>query len=241
MQSHDFGPMSSTFVSRDISLSRCSSRSSYESPTPFTFPTTENSFSSTNHYNGSPNMGSTFLEVRPNNPFSFVFSAGSFSISQLPALSSSYVQPRRRRPSSPFIKVEPNADCLQRTVETVSPPIHVDDASEIRFGTEVDTLMKAIQAKSQSVPLATDPEIGSKKRYKCTVESCTKSFYQKTHLNIHERAHTGAKPYVRLRTIYEYSKLSCLKPCQEPGCGRSFSQLGNLKVNTLLFSIITIT
>ncbi|KAI1002559.1 hypothetical protein K3495_g5642 [Podosphaera aphanis] len=56
---------------------------------------------------------------------------------------------------------------------------------------------------------------GSKKRYHCTVEGCTKSFYQKTHLDIHERAHTGVKPY----------------SCKQPGCGRRFSQLGNLKTH----------
>ncbi|KUJ20169.1 uncharacterized protein LY89DRAFT_579772 [Mollisia scopiformis] len=133
-------------------------------------------------------------------------------------------------------------------------------AHEVNFGTEVDTLMKAIQAKSKT----TQPQVaspvnqsrpvvgvsptppyrqpasqasgyeeskfkltqetlqddassrkGNKKRYKCTIENCTKSFYQKTHLDIHERAHTGVKPY----------------PCKEPSCGRSFSQLGNLKTH----------
>ncbi|KAE8450124.1 hypothetical protein EG329_006905 [Mollisiaceae sp. DMI_Dod_QoI] len=132
--------------------------------------------------------------------------------------------------------------------------------NEVNFGTEVDTLMKAIQAKSKtSQPQSPSPveqsrpvvgasqtppyrqaasqgggyeeskfkltqgtlqddansQKGGKKRYQCTIENCTKSFYQKTHLDIHERAHTGVKPY----------------PCKEPGCGRSFSQLGNLKTH----------
>jgi hypothetical protein len=46
---------------------------------------------------------------------------------------------------------------------------------------------------------------------------CNKSFYQKTHLEIHIRAHTGAKPF----------------ECKAPGCGQRFSQLGNLKVCNL--------
>jgi hypothetical protein len=37
---------------------------------------------------------------------------------------------------------------------------------------------------------------GGKKRYQCTINGCSKSFYQKTHLDIHERSHTGYKPYV---------------------------------------------
>ena len=36
-----------------------------------------------------------------------------------------------------------------------------------------------------------------KKRYECTVVGCGKSFFQKTHLDIHSRAHTGDKPFVR--------------------------------------------
>jgi hypothetical protein len=37
-----------------------------------------------------------------------------------------------------------------------------------------------------------------KKRYECLVPGCGKSFFQKTHLDIHSRAHTGDKPFVRL-------------------------------------------
>jgi uncharacterized Zn-finger protein len=35
-----------------------------------------------------------------------------------------------------------------------------------------------------------------RKRYQCHMPDCNKSFYQKTHLEIHIRAHTGAKPFV---------------------------------------------
>jgi hypothetical protein len=77
------------------------------------------------------------------------------------------------------------------------------------FGTDVDTLMKAIQAKSQNVQPqksstvdqsrpVDDANAGKddKKRYQCNIGSCSKVFFQKTHLDIHERAHTGVKPYV---------------------------------------------
>jgi hypothetical protein len=120
---------------------------------------------------------------------------------------------------------------------------------EVNFGTDVDTLMKAIQAKSQTSAIPTPaieqsaPVVGlspsppfalssnqtrrygpgdanpisvtresqqkgtnssksSKKRYQCTVENCTKKFQQKTHLDIHERSHTGVKPFVRNSTCY---------------------------------------
>jgi hypothetical protein len=117
---------------------------------------------------------------------------------------------------------------------------------EATFGTDVDTLMKAIQSKSQQIKsqpqphssidqstsvvgFSTPPSPSSfsmnktrtfiahvekeneqrltsdgfqdnktspKKRYECSIKGCDKSFYQKTHLEIHARAHTGVKPYV---------------------------------------------
>jgi len=40
------------------------------------------------------------------------------------------------------------------------------------------------------------PSQKSRKRYQCSMPDCNKSFYQKTHLEIHTRAHTGVKPFV---------------------------------------------
>ncbi|EUC30316.1 hypothetical protein COCCADRAFT_104228 [Bipolaris zeicola 26-R-13] len=96
------------------------------------------------------------------------------------------------------------------------------EGTSVHFSTDVDTLMKAIQAK-QTTPSepaepkedTTKPSQKPRKRYQCTVPNCNKSFYQKTHLEIHIRAHTGAKPF----------------NCKAPGCGQSFSQLGNLKTH----------
>ncbi|KAL2862981.1 C2H2-type zinc finger protein [Aspergillus lucknowensis] len=126
------------------------------------------------------------------------------------------------------------------------------NASEIEFSTEVDILMKAIQAKGvaqppnlqslpplqqlthggangypqpyvppvsnpRTAPIIEEPQSrsGKKRRYACTEPQCGKSFAQKTHLDIHRRAHTGDKPFV----------------CKEPSCGQRFSQLGNLKTH----------
>ena len=44
---------------------------------------------------------------------------------------------------------------------------------------------------------------------------CDKSFTQQAHLSIHERKHTGERPYI----------------CGFAGCSKSFTQLGNLKTH----------
>lgn len=102
-----------------------------------------------------------------------------------------------------------------------------DDSEETKpvvFATDIDTLMLAIQMKTGNSeqqtqtqkPKAVVPSTNKpKKRYLCDLAGCGKAFYQKTHLEIHTRAHTGIKPFL----------------CKEPSCGQRFSQLGNLKTH----------
>lgn len=141
---------------------------------------------------------------------------------------------------SPSVKSEPSPiDDIHTQVFPVptedSTPATTTEITEapggIAFNTDIDCLMRTIQAKSQSTgtpvqqeqaPQAPDqvaiPEVKhtkARKRYQCSMPNCNKSFYQKTHLEIHTRAHTGVKPFI----------------CKEPACGQRFSQLGNLKVS----------
>lgn len=97
----------------------------------------------------------------------------------------------------------------------------------MKLGTDVDTLMRAIQTKSANRPqrarislahhsswrrssnsdgltkrnsTGSEPDRSgqaSRKKYQCTMPACAKMFFQKTHLEIHIRAHTGHKPFVR--------------------------------------------
>ena len=124
----------------------------------------------------------------------------------------------------------------------MQPPQPPSVAGEVSFRTDVDTLMRAIQVKSDKrrrgapvsagqVPVErnvnnahgsdlvrdgySEPTQGfprSRKRYQCNLPSCGKVFYQKTHLEIHERAHTGSKPFVSCC----FSRLALLDMANEP-------------------------
>jgi hypothetical protein len=145
--------------------------------------------------------------------------------------------------SEPYIKMEdapvhPSQLLYDNTVFG-SPPDYSssmdssDDTKPSVFSTDIDTLMRAIQSKQQpenhqpnpspttsSSPLSpistsSPQKPRAKKRYHCALPGCAKAFHQKTHLDIHTRAHTGVKPFL----------------CKEPTCGQRFSQLGNLKTH----------
>ncbi|KAK3715416.1 DNA-binding transcription factor [Vermiconidia calcicola] len=129
--------------------------------------------------------------------------------------------------SEPYIKSEKMFydAAVHSYPEWVTSPVDSSDESKPAvFSTEIDTLMRTIQSKvepgEQEVveiekPSDMSPPSRSKKRYTCSIADCNKAFYQKTHLEIHTRAHTGIKPFV----------------CKEPTCGQRFSQLGNLKTH----------
>lgn len=117
----------------------------------------------------------------------------------------------------PPIKVEEEQSPIDPSNVFYATPVHdsdpdrssssgMNDSKASNFSTDVDTLMKAIQLKTQPSQTGSEafssnsPELRSpprpRKRYQCSIPDCNKSFYQKTHLEIHTRAHTGIKPFV---------------------------------------------
>jgi len=129
------------------------------------------------------------------------------------------------------------------------------------FSTEIDCLMRTIQAKQPAAPIkasrptaprpqrsapeqtvaepttATDTRVKPRKRYLCSEPGCNKTFFQKTHLEIHTRAHTGYKPFVRHSHFSAKLHSNIYKVCKAPDCGQRFSQLGNLKVKPASYSV----
>jgi len=74
------------------------------------------------------------------------------------------------------------------------PPAPASTAAAAAAPIGVDKLLAEPEASS-STP-EDKKSAKSKKRYQCEIEGCNKSFFQKTHLEIHTRAHTGHKPFV---------------------------------------------
>lgn len=160
--------------------------------------------------------------------------------------------PRLIRPSPPKEDPIPPPPPQRVSVAPVRNTTQHEDSKptpkpEVEFGTEVDTLMKAIQAKPQSpspqvehqlpplqqkfnhgvanwihpayanqmagnqaiFPSPPQDRIPSsnqkpKRKYECNLPQCRKSFFQKTHLDIHMRAHTGDKPFVSWSSLVRW-------------------------------------
>jgi uncharacterized Zn-finger protein len=73
------------------------------------------------------------------------------------------------------------------------------------------------------------------RKYIYTGPNCNKTFSQKTHLTIHLRTHSGIRPYVSRIALWQVplqsiTRLIASQICEFENCGRTFSQLGNLKV-----------
>ncbi|KAK3995077.1 hypothetical protein QBC44DRAFT_32904 [Cladorrhinum sp. PSN332] len=128
-------------------------------------------------------------------------------------------------------------------VKIIVSNVPVAGVEAYEFHTPLDNLMKAVQANGtenqteikhhggeteqlkvmlEQLPSTPPQDEESKARkvqtviskpFQCDIAGCHKRFAQKTHLEIHERAHTGESPYI----------------CT--ACGKGFTQPGNLKAH----------
>jgi hypothetical protein len=147
---------------------------------------------------------------------------------------------REEHSKSPSVWSEPapTTKAVPKVAKTVLSVISINPENEVSFDTEVDILMKAIQAKRETDTIVHQAEIKIKQehrqptpkaeapspsdlrsipearprwkivktrtkqtKYICDIPDCGRGFYQKTHLDIHKRAHTGDKPYVSTKPV----------------------------------------
>ncbi len=66
----------------------------------------------------------------------------------------------------------------------------------------------SVQKKVEDAPDAARSQ-KPRRRYPCSMPGCKKSFSQKTHLEIHTRAHTGDKPFVLDPYASRYQYMDC--------------------------------
>jgi hypothetical protein len=135
----------------------------------------------------------------------------------LPSLLYSRAMPRQnympdQLRSTSSLENSNSSQYITATTVSTSPP------EDVNFGADINILIKVIQSKinaelpgapqnsptnlsiyrSQAVESSyNEPYNDPKKRYKCYIGDCRKVFFQKMYLEIHIRAHTGIKPYVR--------------------------------------------
>ncbi|THY96656.1 hypothetical protein D6C92_03790 [Aureobasidium pullulans] len=191
----------------------------------------------TNHFNLANNFNGS-MPAMP--PLESVPQWQTFDQMQMPPINMSHMRSESQssiESCPPLIKSEDEQSPILPSQVFFNTPAYMqtdnassagsDDIPITATSTDIDALMKAIQSKhtkaaeeaSKPMPREQPTEASSppkpRKRYQCSMPDCNKSFYQKTHLEIHTRAHTGVKPFV----------------CKEPSCGQRFSQLGNLKTH----------
>lgn len=188
----------------------------------------QQSFYSNYSYNSTGNAvlpAMNYLQRRPQSQMLNPPPAGLPSLSSSRTATRQNYMPGHQTTECAYIKPEPeplpsasswdNSSSSHYMTTTTASTTSQDD---VNFGTDVDTLMKAIQSKippespatSQASPAkassrrsqAAESSVEEahddpKKRYECHIGDCRKAFFQKTHLEIHIRAHTGVKPYVR--------------------------------------------
>ncbi|KAH7016115.1 uncharacterized protein B0I36DRAFT_368731 [Microdochium trichocladiopsis] len=142
----------------------------------------------------------------------------------------SYIQDQLHASNTitPIIAADPEKQTVFHTdVDTLMKTIQVQDEAA-----QTPAPVERVEARYPSPPHheskikscspGTSPEATgtgsrtSRGRHMCSLPQCNKRFAQKSHLGIHERSHSGEKPYVTLQTT---------------GCGQRFSQLGNVKTH----------
>ncbi|KAI9810966.1 MAG: hypothetical protein M1827_005697 [Pycnora praestabilis] len=275
--------------------------SSYSNPGlghPMPFQAAGYSYGTTPSNNYHHQMASSgYSNSYPQHPHPFAMANGigmPQAIPQVRDVRNNFPQGNRSPPVKREDEVQFRPNNIPQGINTSPINKLSNSGSEVEFATDVDTLMKAIQTKSQPaqpvqpvsnqhhyhhnrqhpqlhhqhrlpalqqlspqlkrhssafgnefsngypnlpdevlvVAESSDEQqkIGhlSKKRYECNISGCSKSFFQKTHLEIHTRAHTGVKPFTHER------RHTGERPYECEICGKKFAQRGNVRAHKIV-------
>ncbi|KAK3365932.1 hypothetical protein B0T24DRAFT_406456 [Lasiosphaeria ovina] len=143
-------------------------------------------------------------------------SAANSTTSNPPSLVRS-VEDASTTPTSQIIFNTP-LDALMKTIQSkgeTEAGVNEAQPSVEQVRTPTSPYHRLLPQRQRLPQIQAFDEKSNQKRFHCNIPGCGKSFYQKTHLDIHIRAHTGERPYT----------------CEVPNCGERFSQLGNLKTH----------
>lgn len=112
-----------------------------------------------------------------------------------------------KNPTSPDVEFSTEVDVLMKAIQSKvgSQPSGLQPLPSLQQLTHGSSngfhpaYAMPLSASPPRYPLMVDDQVsrsGKKRKYTCTLPHCGKSFAQKTHLDIHTRAHTGDKPFV---------------------------------------------
>ncbi|KAJ3055662.1 hypothetical protein HK097_009780 [Rhizophlyctis rosea] len=138
-------------------------------------------------------------------------------------------------PSGTILTSQANMPGMTMPPKITIIPSSMALSAPISFPSSSKTSRKSVNARSPSLSpspssASSMPELGAympvvprRRRnsvpegrvFACDHNGCDKTFMQLAHLKIHQRKHTGERPYV----------------CNYPDCDKSFTQLGNLKTH----------
>ncbi|KAF9986178.1 hypothetical protein BGZ75_002104 [Mortierella antarctica] len=165
----------------------------------------------------------------PSSPTVFMAKAETasplMSLQQLPAL----MLPEPSVPAyQPLVAVPALSSSF--TPSNLTPSTHPEKSVDFQ---STDHRRASVSSQSSVGSISSASSGGERsKTFACTLASCQKKFYQVAHLRIHERCHTGTRPFLGNLKTHE-RKHTGERPykCRHPGCDKSFTQLGNLKTH----------